>query len=367
MRSLRVAALVAGAIAAAAAPTHAQDWSLELSAGRSVYDVLSSRVTTDNVIAGVSYSGWPAMSLFGATGIPFSGQDTLFLTGGAAARPSVPVLRRTGAVGVDLAGQAFIYRDGSVAQRGTGGAVDAFPFVRFTFHAASLEARAGWRGYTVSPEGDRQTAHTTEAAIRPALGRVIRLQGEARWVRSEGATYPFGSATLQYNGERLQLWAEAGRWFDDTLDDTGWGGGIAAALDGRTTVSARFQQEPPDPLYWNGARRTWSVGVTRLLGPPDIGALDAAGAVASSASGVRLRLPVADAPGGPVQIAGDFNNWQPAPMERDGDHWTVSLPLKPGVYHYAFRGSDGKWFVPRSSAGLRDDGMGGRSILLIVQ
>ena len=74
----------------------------------------------------------------------------------------------------------------------------------------------------------------------------------------------------------------------------------------------------------------------------------------------------ADAPAGTVSIAGDFNNWQPAPMEREGGDWIVRLPLSPGVYHYAFRAASGDWFVPPSTPGRRDDGMGGFVAVLVV-
>jgi len=47
-----------------------------------------------------------------------------------------------------------------------------------------------------------------------------------------------------------------------------------------------------------------------------------------------------------VQIAGDFNNWQPqeAPMEKIGDNglWQIKLPLMPGKYRYRLV-VDGKW------------------------
>ena len=46
-------------------------------------------------------------------------------------------------------------------------------------------------------------------------------------------------------------------------------------------------------------------------------------------------------------------------MQREGGEWVVRLPLSPGVYHYAFRAANGEWFVPPSTPGRRDDGMGG--------
>ena len=81
---------------------------------------------------------------------------------------------------------------------------------------------------------------------------------------------------------------------------------------------------------------------------------------------VVLRLPVGDAPPGNVSIAGDFNNWQAAPMQRENGEWVARLPLAPGVYHYAFRSAKGEWFVPETASGRRDDGMGGHVAVLVV-
>jgi 1,4-alpha-glucan branching enzyme len=86
----------------------------------------------------------------------------------------------------------------------------------------------------------------------------------------------------------------------------------------------------------------------------------------ATAGRVQVRIPVADAPASDVFIAGSFNGWQPLPMHREGDSWVVELTLPSGVYDYAFRSADGKWFVPASTAGRRSDGMGGYVARLVV-
>ncbi|MGH9346917.1 MAG: hypothetical protein ACRD26_06570 [Vicinamibacterales bacterium] len=79
-----------------------------------------------------------------------------------------------------------------------------------------------------------------------------------------------------------------------------------------------------------------------------------------------IRIRQTDAPAGAVSIAGDFNNWRPVPMQREGNAWMIRLPLAAGVYHYAFRSETGTWFVPATAAGRRDDGMGGEVAVLVV-
>jgi 1,4-alpha-glucan branching enzyme len=59
---------------------------------------------------------------------------------------------------------------------------------------------------------------------------------------------------------------------------------------------------------------------------------------------VTFSVPVTD---GPVSVAGEFNDWDPAasPMRRRGDTRSVSMSLDPGRA-YAFRcvDSHGRWF-----------------------
>ncbi len=53
-------------------------------------------------------------------------------------------------------------------------------------------------------------------------------------------------------------------------------------------------------------------------------------------------------------------------MQRDGRDWLLRITLPPGAYHYAFRSSNGEWFVPSSTPGRQDDGMGGHVALMVV-
>jgi hypothetical protein len=161
----------------------------------------------------------------------------------------------------------------------------------------------------------------------------------------------------------VQVWGQTGKWLSDQLDEVAWGGGVGVPLGTRSTVWAMARQEAPDPLYWNALRRTWSVGVTQRLGR---GVPTLQPAPRTEAGDVVVRVPVADAPGDMLFIAGDFNQWVPAPMQREGRQWTIRLPLAKGVYHYAFRSANGDWFVPPSTSGRRDDGFGGQVAVMVV-
>ena len=79
-----------------------------------------------------------------------------------------------------------------------------------------------------------------------------------------------------------------------------------------------------------------------------------------------IRLAASESKTAP-SIAGDFNAWKPAPMRREGGYWTYIVTVDPGVYQYAFVGESGEWFVPKSVAGRKDDGMGGHVAVLVVR
>lgn len=79
-----------------------------------------------------------------------------------------------------------------------------------------------------------------------------------------------------------------------------------------------------------------------------------------------LHLPARDVGFPPPAIAGDFTNWMLVRMERHKDEWRYSVHASPGVYHFAFRGADGRWFVPAGFPNRTDDGMGGWVAVLVI-
>jgi hypothetical protein len=266
-------------------------------------------------------------------------------------------------VGADLGGHGFLFRDAVALQSGRGATVDALPFVSVPAGAGHVELRGGWRGQSLSYAGVTEHRGVFEAGARASYGTQVRVQGELRWVRASEGTYPFVGGSLAYSGPHVQVWTHAGKWAHDELSEVTWGVGAGVALGGWATLWTQVRQEAPDPLYWNAPRRTWTVGVTHGLGPrgPTLRP-----APRAEAGGVVVQVALADAPGDTLAIAGDFNNWQPMPMQRETAAWVIRLSLAPGVYHYAFRSAHGEWFVPASVAGRRDDGMGGHVAVLVV-
>jgi hypothetical protein len=362
-RTLLLSLLVAGSSVVGATSVRAQGLSVDVSAGRIVYDPVSVNLGTNNVMGTVRYDARRGAWVYGTGAAPMREGDPVWGAFGGGGR-----LMQTGAsarrviVGADVDGHAFIFRDRVALLTGNGGTLEALPFASVPAGAGRIEVRGGWRGQTLDYASEVTRRGVLEAGARAIYGAQVRVQGDVKWVHSAEGTFPFVGGTVAYGGAPLQVWAQTGKWLGDLLDDVMWGAGVGVAIGTQSTLWAAARQEAPDPLYWNAVRRTWSVGLTRRLGR-EARVLQVAHLEANA---VVIRLPVADAPGDALFIGGDFNQWQQAPMRREGNEWTIRLPLAKGAYHYAFRSMRGEWFVPASVASRRDDGFGGYVAVLVV-
>jgi anti-sigma factor RsiW len=100
-------------------------------------------------------------------------------------------------------------------------------------------------------------------------------------------------------------------------------------------------------------------------------AAGASGAVATSAASMtQVRLVVLQPGATTVQVAGDFNGWNPAltSLEQISDGaWAVTIPLRPGRYEYMFVVDGHQWIADPFAAELNDDGFGSRNAVLDVR
>jgi hypothetical protein len=330
-----------------------------------VYDPISSGTASNNASGTLRVDTPRGLWISGTGALPFGSTDSRWgaiETGGRLAH-QLGSSRRV-SIGVDAVADGFVFRDPIVSQSGSGGVLETIPFVQFPAGTASVEFRGGWRGHTLSYGGPSQRNSVVETGVRATYGVPVRLQGDARWVRADTGVYPFVGGGISYGSARLQLWGTAGKWISTQLSDASWGVGAGVRIAERLTAWTGVRQDSTDPLYWNVPRRSWMVGVTRTFRTASA-PLQLASPTAG-ADGVLIQVAVSEADGSSVYIAGDFNGWQPVPMERDGSQWRIHLPLAPGVYHYAFRSDRGQWFVPESVPGRRDDGMGGYVAVLVV-
>jgi len=142
----------------------------------------------------------------------------------------------------------------------------------------------------------------------------------------------------------------------------------------------------PRAIQWNLASAMTAAGVavvliavtlartsinsdgTPSLSPRGVANVMPVAAVTSAATLVRL---VIMQPGAKtVQVAGDFNGWNPAKtsLEQISDGaWAVTIPLKPGRYAYMFVIDGQRWVADPFAAEQKDDGFGSRNAVLDVR
>ena len=139
----------------------------------------------------------------------------------------------------------------------------------------------------------------------------------------------------------------------------------------------------PHTLRWNfaGALAAAAVvlvivgvvgGVTarRASGPLARSAHPAAAIASSAAPPVLVRLVVLQPEARTVDLAGDFNGWDPTrtPLEQTATGaWTVTIPLQPGRYEYMFVVDGMQWVVDPFAVEQTDDGFGSRNAVLDVR
>jgi len=345
------------------AAASAQGWYAHGAVGQTSVD----RLPADDAAglrAGLAWSGVRSSWLSLNGGIPFDREGPQWGSLSAGTGLALGELGRA-SFSLNLAGSGYAYRVGEVDITGVGGTAEAFPTARIGLGPASITASTGPAAY-VARDGDVGFDRIVldsrlQSTFSPAAG--LQIGGFLRHVLAEEGGYPMAGATASLTGGPVRGWVTAGRWLADDLDDAMLDAGVRIGLGDRIGLTGQYSVEASDPLFWNEARRGFSVGVdVRLGSAPNPYASPLAPARTNGE--MLFRVPV-----GPDQtavwVAGDFTGWERVPLQREGDHWVAALRIPPGVHHYAYVDDRGRWFLPPGVPRV-DDGMGGESGVLIV-
>lgn len=196
------------------------------------------------------------------------------------------------------------------------------------------------------------------------------------WVQMDGEAYR-GALDGWFTGGTATMWAtrgpvgfgvSAGAWSTPRGREGAFSGSVALNA-GAVMLRADIGRTPTDPLFGTPASFAASVGASvRLTGretarrrPPIVELTDAPGA--GQHARFRLHRPTAHA----VALAGDFTDWRPRPMVRDGDDWSLDLDISPGVHHFAFLVDGRDWVVPAEAPGAAEDEWGRRNATLVIE
>jgi hypothetical protein len=97
---------------------------------------------------------------------------------------------------------------------------------------------------------------------------------------------------------------------------------------------------------------------------------ESATAAPASGQSVLVRLVVLQPDARTVQVAGDFNGWNPTQTslaQLSSGAWAVTLPLEPGRYKYKFVVDGSMWVDDPFAIEQEDDGFGARNAVIDVR
>ena len=366
-----------------AAELPAQEWNLSAHAGRIRSSLDPVADASPSFAAGLRYDD-PGAGLRLSAGVPTNSVDALW--GGIGGWKRLSARRSGFLAGIDLSGNAFLTNDrrdqASVPlpgpfdppatpiadHSGRAFAGQAQPVLGYEASRFQLHARGGISHYAArfgGQEGDRTVrVADVQLTLTPASAFAI-VPAIRRFEAAGEAPSTYAGVSVMTVSTLGSAWGSFGHWSGNRGEGIPWSTGARLRLHEALSLDASARHDALDPLYLQPAQTSWSVGLSVLLGRR---APAVAPPVPSSYENGRaaIKLPVSVSRTQP-SIAGDFNDWKPVPMQRNGGSWVYSVDVKPGVYRYAFVSPDGEWFVPESVAGRRDDGMGGHVAVLVVR
>lgn len=391
-RSTLVATLLLTPALAAPVQAQAQEWTAEAQAGRFHYFDGRAHAVSSNLGLGIRRDARRSQLVLSAA-VPLASGDPFSGYAGVWRRLALGEGAFFG--GVDLSGHGFLHRDrqnidssspprwplgllrllggdrgesnapASSSTYGLGG--EALAVAGIALPRTRAEARYGVsRTYTAfEGDGDLDRAlrvSDVQLAVKPTGGLTVRAQVQR--FDAEEDRYNRAGVTAQLEGSPASVWASAGHWFSPGSTGTPWAAGASLNLHDRVSLNVSGRRDTFDPVYLAGPRTSWTIGLAYRFGAAP---RPAEPVPASYVDGrATILLPIDEVEDRPL-VAGDFNDWQPEPMVRDGKQWSYTVSIAPGAYHYAFVSAEGKWFVPESVPGRKDDGMGGDVAVLIVR
>jgi hypothetical protein len=383
MRTSLISAGLSAALSlgASVVPLAAQEWRATAQAGRirSALDPAPS----ESFALGLQYDDrTTGLRLTG--GLPLRSDDPL--RGGASVWKRLAARHRGLVAGFDLVGSAFLAADRRQQPSGplpgpfdppspvpldrSGHALlgQAMPVLGYEGSAFQLQARAGLSRFSAA-FGEQRSSRSLQLAdvqltISPSASLAFVPAVRRFRAAGEPASTFVGMSAL--TGSTLgTLSASIGQWSGGRSSGTPWSLGARLQLHRLVSLDGSVRRDTYDPLALQPSQTSWSIGLSVLMAgrPRPVTAPVPAAYVDGRAT---IHLPLA-ASGTRPSIAGDFNAWKPVPMERDGDRWSYTVAVPSGVYNYAFVAPDGTWFVPESTPGRKDDGMGGHVAVLVVR
>ena len=129
--------------------------------------------------------------------------------------------------------------------------------------------RAGASRYASRIGGENRDRSVTlaDAQITWFPAAMFAVSPTVQQYRARGeATATFLGASLITASSSGSLWATAGTWSADRIDDLQWAAGARLQLHPNVSLEGSARHNAFDPLYLQPSQTSWSVGISVLLG-----------------------------------------------------------------------------------------------------
>ncbi len=367
---MRLAPIALIALLALPRAVAAQEWRATAQAGRVNYASTPTGAAADaSMVLGLSRAA-PASWIGLSAALPL-GADPFWAV--LAGWKRFATSGTAGAL-LDVTGHGFVQRQRTAGALPTGGLTTADRQGAGADVRAGIFARNGTTAFEVRGGAAAQRSEqqgVIQSRFLPAADARVSLLRAPFTLSAEGRGWATGTERHAWTGGTLQI-AEgpvmvsggAGNWVTGGVHGITWTAAARAGVGHPLELQLAARGNSFDPLYRSATGTTFSLGLSARIGRAPFAGVAPVAPRGSDGRSV-IRIATRDAGSGP-SIAGDFTNWKPVPMQRDGGHWIYAAHLEPGVYHYAFVAGDGHWFVPKSVPGRQADGMGGETAVLVV-
>jgi hypothetical protein len=372
---LAVLTLIAS-LAARAAPTAAQDGRIVLEGGASralpPAGVVGEAATYGVGGVRIEWSGARA-SLVGAGygGRAADDQGSDFISGVLGGELW---LVASAPIGIGIGGtlQAFAVDEPLLYRLKAG---EVTPMVRLGGDAAALVVRGRFGAGT-----SRVELHRLDGTVRRAehdlwtkgadaelqlVGAALALTATAGMHRSRGGDFGRGGVRLVAQRGAFRVRAEAELW--DMPEGNEAVGGLSIAIPiGRLETRLSAMRTAPDPLTLvePGTQSGVVLGL-RLVSFGAEAPRATVHEVIRPGVPARVRIRVTPPEARTVEVLGDFDDWAPVALARDGGGWSVELDVEPGTHHFGFL-VDGEWWIPEGLQGTVPDEWGRMNATMVV-
>ncbi|MBI3081682.1 MAG: hypothetical protein HYY94_01975 [Gemmatimonadetes bacterium] len=228
---------------------------------------------------------------------------------------------------------------------------------------ASLSLTGGW---VRTVDSTSFATGTATLGGRYERGR-WRLEGVAAGTAADTLRLLDWSLSAGWRGSAISVGVLGGVRTGDLASDPWWQLRAEAGVASWAGLEAAVGWYPRDLTGFTAGRfATLAMRLDVLRGTPTP-TLRGAGAFRAERLGAaRVRVTLRLDGARTVALAGEWNEWVPAPMRRDpSGRWTAVLGLRPGVYRCALLVDGARWIAPPGAPKTGDD-FGGEVGLLIV-